>query len=195
MRPKIQQGSIWIALSACLLILVACTPSQQPALNHVTTPPYREIQKLHEFTENFVHVDIVLEQDADGALILASTYSPTEANHHLYSIDLPMTGIDGAGRPTRLELVQENKLHVTSPLFADQPVLEHLVEGFSEPFPIYPDGPVTLRLPVAPQNHIEDSIQTNISVTFMACSSKGRCLPPVVDKQIAINISRNSLGQ
>lgn len=179
-----------------ILAVTACAGFQ----NHVetgqsTTPPYTELQKLHSFTENSVKVEIVVERDAIGNVILASTYTPTKAHFHLYSKDLPKSGIDGAGRPTLLEIPQEDKIRATDRLFANQPIINQELEGFTEPFPIYPDGPVTLRLPIEIVNSDEDPIQTQISVTYMTCSSEGRCLPPVMNKQVEITIASNLIFQ
>ena len=177
---------------ACILVVTACKGVQnQVDLGHNTTPPYTELQKLHSFVENYVKVDIVVEKDAVGNMILASTYTPTKAGFHLYSKDLPKDGIDGAGRPTLLEIIQMKNMRATGQLFADQPIKNHYVEGFSEPFPIYPDGPVTLRLPIQTENSVGGSIQVQIAVTYMACSSQGRCLPPIVEKQVRVEIADN----
>lgn len=145
------------------------------------------IQSLGSFTENFVKVELVLERDVQGHLILAGTYSPLKPDHHLYSKDLPRKGIEGAGRPTLLE-IEGGALRAAGPLAADQPVTDHPVEGFLAPFPIYPDGPVTLRLPVEKVGSGVGPLQTRVSVTYMACSSRGRCLPPVVNRQVTIMI-------
>jgi hypothetical protein len=161
------------------------------SFGHVQTAPpvitgYFPLRTLHSFTQNGVSVEIRLEKDNAGNAVLASTYTPTQAGFHLYSKDLPRQGIAGAGRPTLLELPQAGGLQVLGPLFADQPVVDYPIEGFTEPFPIYPDGPVTLRLPVELQPLDEAEQAQEISVTYMACSSQGRCLPPVIDKRIRI---------
>lgn len=181
----------WGLLIVWLLITTACaeTPNQlEPNDNAV--PPYTQLQQLHTFTENFVKVEIALEKDAVGNLMLASTYTPTQPDFHLYSKDLPP---DGAGRPTRLEILQQDALQAVGQLFADQPIIDQHIEGFAEPFPIYPDGPVTLRLPIQPLKIEQNPIQIPISVTYMTCSSRGRCLPPVVGKEIELTIANDLL--
>ena len=156
------------SIVACILVVTACKGTQnQVELGHNTIPPYTELQKLHSFVENYVKVEVVVEKDAVGNMILASTYTPTKAGFHLYSKDLPKNGIDGAGRPTLLEIAQMKNMRATGQLFADQPIINHHIEGFSEPFPIYPDGPITLRLPIQTENSEDSSVQAQIAVTYM----------------------------
>jgi hypothetical protein len=71
------------------------------------------------------------------------------------------------------------------PAAADQPSTSLYVPALAVTFPVYPDGPVTLRVPVArvPSGG-HDAI---LSVTYMACSGR-TCLPPVVDKRIAVSL-------
>ncbi len=155
-----------------------------------TTPyepsaPFRLIKQIGDFTERGVHVTVALERDHNGTAILASTYSPLAPTGHVYSKDLPREGIEGAGRPTLIEVVDQPGVQVIGPLVADRPVLFHTFEGFSAPFPLYPDGPVTLRLPLALTN-VEATTELDLAITYMSCSSEGYCLPPVIAKQLAV---------
>src|SRR5437868_7459620 len=68
---------------------------------------------LDTITQNHVQVDINLEADSLGHMILAATYKPLDAGFHLYSKDLPRTGIDGVGRPTLLEVAPSSGLQAT----------------------------------------------------------------------------------
>ena len=88
-------------------------------------------------------------------------------------------------RPTLLELVSSASIRPAGPLVADQPTIELQVAALGLTFPVYPEGAVTLRLPVtlAPK----DSATAVLSVTYMACSDR-ICLPPVIDKRIAVRI-------
>jgi len=77
---------------------------------------------------------------------LTATYRPDRAGFHLYSATLPPDGIDGLGRPT--VLAAGHGLTATGPAVADrQPVTRHETE-LGVDLPVYPDGPVTLTLPV-----------------------------------------------
>src|SRR5215216_8117281 len=95
-----------VVIFCCLLTLAGAAwyIVAQFSASYVPLPPFTRYEALSAFTENGVHVDIALEQDANGAFLLASTYTPVDAHVHLYSADLPRDGLNGAGRPTLLEL-------------------------------------------------------------------------------------------
>ncbi|MCP5097448.1 MAG: hypothetical protein GY943_18030, partial [Chloroflexi bacterium] len=98
---------------------------------------------LHTFSKSSVLVEIVLHISADGVATLVGTYAPEEPSLHLYSLDLPMEGIDGVGRPTRLEIVS-GALNTQGALVADVTAVNHTFPQFDAPFPLYPDGAVML---------------------------------------------------
>jgi hypothetical protein len=143
-------------------------------------------QPLASFVQNGVLVDIGLQQDDSQRFWLAGRFAPKQGNLHLYSKDLPREGIMGIGCPTRLEIVSQGNIRPAGPLQADQPVISLRVEILNQSYPVYPDGPVSLRLPVTLAATITPS-PTELSVTYMACSA-GACLPPVVDKRIWVRI-------
>jgi hypothetical protein len=155
---------------------------------YVPVPPFTQHRVVSAFTQNGVHVDIALEQDADGTLMLAGTYTPIDAHVHLYSTDLPRAGLNGAGRPTLLELPMQPGVHPIGPPTTDQPVILDQFTTLNIAFPVYPDGAVTIRLPIAVASHAAQTPMT-VNVTYMACSSTGFCLPPVEDKSIALVIA------
>jgi Thiol:disulfide interchange protein DsbD, N-terminal len=154
--------------------------------SYVPVPPFVQHRVASAFTEKGVHVDIALEQDANGTLLLAGTYTPIDAHVHLYSADLPRDGLNGAGRPTLLELPAQSGVHRIGQLTADQPVILDQFPTLNTAFPIYPDGPVTLRLPIAVASY---DAQMTVSVTYMACSSTGFCLPPVENRSIQLTLT------
>jgi len=143
---------------------------------------------LATFEKHSVRVTLALEWDPTGAAVLAGTFTPLKALHHLYSIDLASGGIEGAGRPTRIDLPPGCALAVRGPLVADQPLHEVRFAGFDQPFPVYPDGPVTLRLPVELPQGTGSAVATTVSITYMACSSEGRCMPPVAEQLVAVTV-------
>jgi len=164
-------------LFAFALILSACTPPQAS----LPLP-------LASFTESSVEVSIALARDSSGQFSLAATFTPTEADMHLYSKDLPLEGQDDLGRPTLLELIPSSSLMAAGELTAD-------AEPFSDPddgygLPLYPAGPVTLRLPVSLPNG-DGWVDAQVSVTYMACSGYA-CRAPVIGKVIDIRVP--SLG-
>jgi hypothetical protein len=144
---------------------------------------------LADFTEHGVRVSISLERHWLGAAVLVARYTPDVASGHLYSIDLPRGGVDGVGRPTLLEIPSQPGLRPTGLLSADRAPIIRQLEGFSAPLPIYPDGPVTLRLPV-----VAEGGQATLSVTYMACSSEGYCLPPVIGREVRVSIPARAQG-
>jgi hypothetical protein len=181
----------WVVLLCCLATMAGAAwyVYQQRYPAYVPVPPFMQHRVVSTFTENGVQVDIALEQDANGTLLLAGTYAPIDAHVHLYSADLPRKGLNGAGRPTLLEVPAQPGVHRIGPLTADQPVILDQFTTINTAFPIYPDGPVTIRLPIAVSSY-DPQVSTTINITYMACSSTGFCLPPVEDKTIAIVITQ-----
>ena len=138
---------------------------------------------LASFTENGVSVDIALEMDGSVSIYLAATFTP-EAGWHLYAMDIPGEGVDGLGRPTLLELTPASKM---------QAIGELMESVESEPMPdepetlrIYPEGSVTLRLPVALPDG-DGWVDDQVSISYMACSGFA-CRPPVVGKIIPVHV-------
>ena len=142
-------------------------------------------QPLTQFTENGVTVEIAMEKDQAGEFWLASTFTPTQPRFHLYSTDLPRTGIGGVGRPTLLEIIAPIDLLSAGSLQVDQPVIDLYFDILERSYPVYPDGPVTLRRPIAEPDRSVTPIE--LSITYMACSDT-TCLPPVENKHIAATL-------
>lgn len=151
--------------------LVSCTPAPGATIS------------LASFTENYVEVSIYLERDARGNHRLSATFTPPDG-YHLYSKDTPISGIDGAGRPTLLELTTNSQIKAIGDLMESVPAQEQ--DFGPRDLLVYPQGPVTLSLYVelpAVDGWIEDELQ----VTYMACSGK-QCKPPVVAKRVLLPI-------
>ncbi len=152
----------------------------------LTSPlPQVKSYELHTFSEHSVEVAINLVIDETNQSTLVATYAPIDPTLHLYGKDMPMTGIDGAGRPTRLELVA-GPVESGGELKANVRPTDRYFKGFEQPFPLYPDGPVTLKLPIKLLAINAEAYKLHLSVTYMACSDDGGCKPPVTDKQIAV---------
>jgi hypothetical protein len=138
---------------------------------------------LASFAENSVEVSLRLTRAPEGYFLLEATFTPPESNH-LYSKDLPLTGMDGLGRPTLLELPPDSKFIALGALI--ESVAPSLQEFESLQIPVYPAGPVTLRLPVAlPEG--TGWVDDFVSVTFMACNDNG-CKPPVIGKVVPVRV-------
>lgn len=138
---------------------------------------------LTSASERGVEVSISIERTLAGTIFLHATFTPP-AGDHLYGKDIPVTGVDGVGRPTLLELPAGSKMAALGTLIES---ISPSLEDFELlKLPIYPSGPVTLSLPISlppGEGWIEDSV----SVSYMVCNEKG-CKPPVLDKRIPVRV-------
>lgn len=133
------------------------------------------------FTKNKVSVTITVEPGAGAQATLVATFTPDPAHPqplHLYSIDLP-TG--GAGIATRLSLPAGSPLTATGPLATDLPT--HQIEGLA----VYPEGPVTVRLPVRLPAGDGSPVAATVLVSYLACT-KTACLIPVIKGKVVIEV-------
>lgn len=142
---------------------------------------------LLAFTKNSVEVAVYLVIDEQDLAQLVTTFTPSEPTLHLYGLDMPPTGIDGVGRPTRVTIIS-GAIEAAGKLTADVIATEHAFPIFEHTFPLYPDGPVTLSLPVELPDSMPESREAVFSVTYMACSSEGVCKPPVTDRQETVTL-------
>jgi hypothetical protein len=119
---------------------------------------------LASFSANRVSVKIMLLWDDSGEAWLEATFMPEEG-HHL------------------LELVPGSQWEAMGELTAS---VEAYEDEDCEGLLAYPEGPVTLRLPVRlPEG--EGWFDEQVSITFMACR-EGTCCPPVVEKMIPVRV-------
>ncbi len=158
-----------------ILLLLAVSVSCAPAAGGPIA--------LASFTENYVSVSITLQHDAAGNALLAAAFTP-DAGHHLYSKDIPIDGLEGVGRPTLLELTPASQMtalgELTESVEAREPDFE------PKELLVYPDGPVTLSLPVRlPAGN--DWIDAEVKITYMACTAH-QCKPPVEGKIVQVRI-------
>lgn len=172
---------VGMKLSLCMRVLFL---AMSLAILSVSCAPIAsEPVSLVSFTENYVDVSIYLERRNGGNYVLSGTFTPPEG-YHLYSKDIPSTGIGGLGRPTLLELTPNHQIQANG----------HLMESVgAEPADfepkellVYPAGAVTLSLPVELSSE-SDWIHAEIKVTYMACSAY-LCKPPVVGKIVSVRI-------
>jgi hypothetical protein len=158
------------------LLTVNCAP--QPSLARGAS------LTLTSFSENDAAVVIQLRRVADGQVSLVATFTPLEAGFHLYSKDIPRNGVGGLGRPTLLELTPNSRMQAIGAL--TESVASEVSDADPSGTLIYPNGPVTLTLPVrlpAGDGWVDDEI----SVTYVVCSANG-CKTPVIDKTIPIKV-------
>ena len=146
-------------------------------------PAAKEEITLASFTENYVDVSIYLEQNALGDYVVSARFTPPEG-YHLYSKDIPITGVNGLGRPTLLELTSNSLMKTTGVL--SESLSAELPEFEPRELLVYPSGAVTLSLPVElpPGNAW---IADEVKVTYMACSAS-LCKPPVMGKVVPVRV-------
>lgn len=162
-------GLLWTVL--LLPAFVSCAPA------------HSERMSLASFNENYVEVSVYLEHSSDGKYVLAATFTPPEG-YHLYSKDTPITGRDGLGRPTLLELTTNSIVKGAGALV--ESVKAQTPDFEPKDLLVYPTGAVTLSLPVElPSGN--DWIDDEVAVTYMACSAS-LCKPPVLGKIVPIRI-------
>jgi hypothetical protein len=171
-----QRLTVFLALLALSLVAVACArnPNLAPG----------DSLKLTTYSENDVSVEVRLQRAESGETLLAATFTPLEAGFHLYSKDIPLAGVDGLGRPTRLELTANSKMQAAGALRENIP--SETPDFEPKDLLVYPAGAVTLTLPITLPSGA-GWIADEISVSFMACSSKG-CKAPVVGKILSVEV-------
>jgi hypothetical protein len=121
---------------------------------------------------------------SDG--VVEATFTPLREGFHLYGPDLPREGIEGAGRPTLLELAPGSRWRASGPVSSEPTTSLQTLPTFEDPFSVFPAGPATLRLPVQSAANGGDA-ELSVAVTFMACSDAGICLAPVEGRIITID--------
>jgi thiol-disulfide isomerase/thioredoxin len=143
--------------------------------------PKTVLVALSSFSEHGVHVALDLERDTAGRRWLAATFTPTDADVHLYSKDLPPDGIDDLGRPTRLDVDASSSIQPLGAVVANRPAHNDRIDALNLSMPVYPAGPVTLRMAVK----LAGDAPVNIRVSYMGCGARG-CLPPVIDRRVTV---------
>jgi hypothetical protein len=116
---------------------------------------------------------------------IVAVFEPLQAGFHLYGPELPRDGIDGAGRPTLVELADRSAWHATGALEATPIRTLQRLPTFDEPFPVFPVGPATLRLPVERSGESANAPLV-VGVTYMTCSDTGICLAPVEGRRVSL---------
>ena len=174
MTPRRPSAIRWTFI-LLTVFTVSCTPKADLAPGH-SLP-------LAAFTKNSVNVSIALTRTVEGYFLLEATFTPPP-DSHLYGKDIPRDGVDGLGRPTLLELTAWSKMQALGTLMESLPAF--VVEFESLELLVYPNGPVTLTLPVLlPPG--KEWVDDEVSITFMACTVNG-CKPPVVGKNVAVRV-------
>ena len=138
------------------------------------------------FDDAHVVVRVLVEGTGPDRTVVAE-FDPTDPTAHLYGMELPDGGIDGSGRPTRLAVVGGD-WQAVGPVTASAASHEIELAGFDRPFAVYPDGPVILRQAIHEIGDGPHDDPVDVTVTFMACSSKGVCFAPVEQQALSVPI-------
>lgn len=150
------------------------------------------MRPLASFTEHGVRVDLSVDTKAVPEIVFTATFTPLDSNFYLYSKDFPRRGINGLGRPTLLE-VESGGVLKPGILTESMPAKPEMIEGFEEPFMIYPNPPVTMTLAVTAPENVKN-IPAKLLITYSACSLQGVCLVPVVRRPISAFISGDQIS-
>ncbi|TDC93077.1 protein-disulfide reductase DsbD family protein [Actinomadura sp. 7K507] len=111
------------------------------------------------------------------ASVVDVTFRPTRPGFHIYGLDLPPGGL---GIPTRVDV--RAGLEATGAPSASEPVQWLALPSLGARLPVYPDGPVTISLPVRRTDRTVEVV-----VSYGACS-RTVCLTPVIDRVTKVRI-------
>ena len=163
-NSKVTAVQILFAVFAILALSVTgCRPAGR---TYSPNTSFALGQKFAEFTESGVQVVISLESDPQNYKLLRATFTPLETGFHLYGKDLPPTGIQGVGRPTRLDIPKQSALRVAGESFADEIPRDQPIDVLNVTLPIYPEGPVTLHVPVE-ISRAQGNTSAQLAVTYI----------------------------
>ena len=177
LRGKLIAGGLVVAA------LVVAAPFAWREAERVVRPGHAVLAVV---SAGSVRVALADERDAAGQEWLLGTFTPEREGFHLYSTALPLEGIGGVGRPTRMEIVSRAVLAASGPAAADRPATMLYAALLGDSFPVYPAGPVTLRLPV---RRLGEERRVTVALTYMACN-ENTCLAPVVGREVALRLPR-----
>ncbi|MFE6906045.1 hypothetical protein [Streptomyces erythrochromogenes] len=135
------------------------------------------------FSENGVTVTLSVADWKASEGTLTAVFTPEKKGFHLYSTELPATGIEGVGRPTAVTVT--GALKAKGGLKAAADVRSISVPGVDAQVPVYPDGPVTTTLPV----RADANGDATVLVGYASCSTQDGCTIPVSDRPVRLRIT------
>ena len=170
----------FIVLAVLLIpILLSLSYEQQPNLERGQSL----LLASYVDTNNEIAISVRLKYNLDNSFSLEATFSPP-SGYHFYSKDLPRSGKNGQGRPTLLELPPESRMQSNGPLKESE--ASYMVVYEPDGPLVYPDGPVTLTLPIRlPQE--SGWVRDQISLTYTACTA-ANCKEPTIGKLIRVSV-------
>jgi hypothetical protein len=117
-------------------------------------------------------VTATLVTDSSSSTMLRVTIAPLSPGYHIYSLVLPTGGVDGLGVPTRIDVAGA---FTTIGQPTTTSTTQYLrIAGLDVALPVYPDGPVTIAVPVARRGYG----LTEAIASYGLCSDS-RCMMPV----------------
>ncbi|RSS61522.1 hypothetical protein EF918_31740 [Streptomyces sp. WAC06614] len=135
------------------------------------------------FTENGVTVALSVSDWHDAQGTLTAVFTPEKKGFHLYSTDLPVTGVEGVGRPTTVTVTGGLTARSGPKVAAEVRMIS--VPGVDAPVPVYPDGPVTATLPVRAQGDGD----ATVLLGYASCSTQEGCTIPVADRPVRLRVT------
>ncbi|MFB7176719.1 hypothetical protein ACFCYI_03295 [Streptomyces sp. NPDC056257] len=135
------------------------------------------------FSENGVTVTLSVSDWSASKGTVTAVFTPERKGFHLYSIDLPATGIEDVGRPTAMTV--SGALKAEGRLTASEDVRSISVPGVDAPVPVYPDGPVTTTLPVSADGNGD----ATLLLGYASCSTQDGCTIPVSDRPVRLRVT------
>ena len=131
--------------------------------------------------------------EASGQALLIAQFNPPDG-FYLYSKDLAMTGVNGVGRPTLVELAPSQKSLAREDISTPSPV-KMKREGDAI-YPHYPAGTVEMALPIfLPKGDHDSNTKIALLLTYMTCEeASGVCLRPVERQELRIEIPNSAMG-
>ena len=158
--------------SAAALVLAAAAALSGCGGGHASAPPH----SAGSFTDGGVRVSVTLERTAADEVRVTAALTPQTRGFHLYSLALPDGGIDGLGIPTRMSV--SAPLTATGPVSASAEPYGLRPPGLDVTLPVYPDGPLTLRLTTR-LDRSHGGSGARVVLSYGACSATSGCRPPV----------------
>lgn len=159
-----------LAVAALLLAAAGCSS---------TAAPTTLATAMH--TRAGVTVRVSVTDQGSAGWQLKVLLVPPSPGFHLYSLSMPDGGVQGLGIPTRLSV--RGALTAVGAVTANEPTQLLSIPALGVRLPVYPDGPVTLALPV---RHTDGST-VQVVVSYGACSD-ATCLAPVIDETIPVSV-------
>lgn len=175
-RAHLARGAATALLAA--VSLTACGQGPAP----------RRPAPVTEFNENGVTVRLSVTDWESAAGTLVTTFTPDDAGFHLYSTALPAQGVDGVGRPTQVRPV--GAVATAGEMTVDKPVKTIRVPGVRSAVPVYPDGPVTVTLPI----RATAAGEAKVLIGYASCSSTEGCTIPVADRAVVLRTGENGVS-